>query len=342
MRFVATTNNQAGFQSVNDKVVQCQLCPKQCRIAPGQSGDCRVRINLDGKLLAVVYGHPVSVHIDPIEKKPLFHMLPGSRIFSVATVGCNLHCKNCQNWEISQANPWDTESYAMPPENVITLTKENHCVSIAYTYTEPLVYYEYTLDSCIRAHEQGLRNVLVTAGFANPEPLRRLYPHVDAANIDLKAMSNYFYRRICDAELKPVLTAIELAKELGVWVEVTNLVIPTLNDEPKQITALARWMVRSLGPDTPLHLSAFFPRHKLTDLPPTPTETLVKAREIAREQGIRYVYIGNATGTEGENTYCPHDGRLLVRRVGYNVISNSIDANGCCPNCGNAIPGIWR
>lgn len=342
MRFVATSNNEAGFRSDDRRVVQCRLCPKQCRIAPGQSGDCRVRINLEGKLLAVVYGHPVSVHIDPIEKKPLFHMLPGSRIFSLATAGCNLHCKNCQNWEISQANPWDVESYAMPPENVITLTKSNRCRSIAYTYTEPLVYYEYTLESCIQAREKGLRNVLVTAGFANPEPLRRLYPLVDAANIDLKAMSNDFYRRICDAELRPVLTSIELAKELGVWVEVTNLVIPTLNDDPKLITALARWMVRSLGPDTPLHFSAFFPRHKLTDLPPTPTETLVKAREIARDQGVNYVYIGNTTGTDGENTYCPHDGRLLVRRVGYKVLSNSIDSNGRCPQCGNAIAGIWR
>ncbi|MBN1653381.1 MAG: AmmeMemoRadiSam system radical SAM enzyme [Deltaproteobacteria bacterium] len=329
-------------RALKTSIVQCELCPKGCRIAPGQSGDCRVRVNLDGRLLAVVYGHPVTVHIDPMEKKPLFHFLPASRIFSLATVGCNLHCKNCQNWEISQADPWDTESYEMPPANVVSLARENECPSIAYTYTEPLVYYEYTLDTCIRAHENKIRNVLVTAGFANPKPLRKLYPHVDAANIDVKAMSNDFYRRICDAELKPVLTAIELAKEQGVWVEVTNLVIPTLNDDPKLLSALARWMVRSLGADTPLHFSAFYPRHKLIDLPETPMETLVKARAIAQDQGLRYVYIGNVSGTIGENTYCPHDGGLLIERVGYSVTSNRIDSEGRCPQCGNRVAGIWR
>lgn len=328
-------------QFPKEQILQCQLCPKACRIARGQSGDCRVRVNRDGKLLSVVYGHPVSVYVDPVEKKPLYHFKPGTRILSIATVGCNLHCKNCQNWEISQAFPWDTQNYYLPPKHLIPLAQRNECPSIAYTYTEPLVYYEYTLDSSILAHQSSLRNVLVTAGFANPQPLRRLYPHIDAANIDLKAMSNEFYRRICKAELKPVLTAIELAKETGVWVEITNLVIPTLNDDPKMIAKLARWIVRYLGPDTPLHLSAFTPRYKLTNLPPTPKKTLVQAREIAREQGVRYVYIGNVIGTSGSNTYCPTDDSLLIEREGYHIISNSLDTKGRCPTCQQTIAGIW-
>jgi pyruvate formate lyase activating enzyme len=322
--------------------LQCELCPKQCRIAPGQSGDCRVRINLDGRLLAVVHSHPCSLHVDPIEKKPLYHFLPSSRILSLATVGCNLHCRNCQNWEISQANPWDTDSHHFPPDDIVALTLRERCPSIAYTYTEPLVYYEYTLDTAIRARQKNLRNVLVTAGFANPAPLRRLYPNIDAANIDLKSMSDSFYRRICDAELRPVLTSLELARQLGVWVEVTNLLIPTLNDDPAQIAELASWVATHLGADTPLHFSAFTPRHRLANLPPTPKSSLVNARRIALEQGVRYVYIGNVMGTEGSNTYCHNDGTLLIRRVGYRILENHLAPGGRCPTCNTRIPGVWQ
>ncbi|HNT86362.1 MAG TPA: AmmeMemoRadiSam system radical SAM enzyme [Candidatus Hydrogenedentes bacterium] len=218
--------------------VQCDLCPKQCVIAPGQSGECRVRVNVDDRLVAVTYGYPCAVHVDPIEKKPLYHFLPGTPIFSIATAGCNLHCKNCQNWEISQANPEDTRAYHLPPADLLRAAREYECVSIAYTYTDPNVYYEYTLDSCVLAHEAGLKNVLVTAGYINPEPMDRLYRHVDAANIDLKGMTEEFYRDVCGATLAPVLDTLVRAKALGVWVEVTNLVIPTLNDSNEALIAL--------------------------------------------------------------------------------------------------------
>lgn len=322
--------------------VRCGLCPKLCVIADGESGDCRIRVNVGGKLRAVTYGHPVAAHIDPIEKKPLFHFLPGSPIFSIATVGCNLHCLNCQNWEISQANPEETESYALEPDDLVEVALARKCPSVAYTYTEPLVAYEYTLDSCIRARDKGLRNVLVTAGFLNPKPLRRLYQYVDAANIDLKAMDEGFYRRICGAELRPVLTALELAVESNVWLEVTNLVIPTLNDSTRMLTDLARFMVEHLGPDVPLHLSGFTPRYRLKNLPPTPVETLMKGRDIAMEQGLNYVYVGNVFGAEGSNTRCPHDGTLLVERVGYRIAGRALGTDGRCPTCGRAVAGVWR
>ena len=321
--------------------VECQLCPKQCRIAEGQSGDCRIRINLDGRLLAVTYGRPVSLNLDPIEKKPLFHFLPGTPIISLATAGCNLHCLNCQNWEISQANPEDVEAYQFSPEQLLAVASEEESPSIAYTYTEPLVYYEYTLDTATLAREMGIRNVLVTAGYLNPDPLRRLYQVIDAANIDLKAMSDDFYRQICSAQLQPVLTAIELAKEAGVWVEITNLLIPTLNDDPEMIRDLARWIATHVGAETPLHFSAFTPRHRLQNLPRTPIETLEMARRIAVDEGLQYVYLGNVTGSTAGNTMCPHDGTLLIERVGYRIRSFTLEPSGICPVCQQTIPGVW-
>ena len=325
-----------------EDAVRCRLCPKYCVVEPGQSGDCRVRINLDGELLAVVYGHPVAIHLDPIEKKPLNHFLPGSGILSLATVGCNLHCVNCQNWEISQANPEDVEAAWYPPAAMAALAVEEQVPSIAYTYTEPLVYYEYTLDTAIRAREAGLRNVLVTAGYGNPEPLRQLFAVVDAANIDLKAMSNDFYREYCGGELRPVLRALELAKECGVWVEVTNLVIPTLNDDPEMIQELAVWVRSHLGAETPVHFSAFTPRHELTNLPRTPATTLEQARRIALGEGLHHVYVGNVIGSQSSHTFCPNDDTLLIERVGYQIRSNQLDAEGRCPVCNEAIAGVWR
>ena len=320
----------------NNKV-RCLLCPKTCLIAIGESGNCRVRVNLDGKLITLVYGRPVALHIDPIEKKPLFHFKPGSPILSLATAGCNLHCKNCQNWEISQTNPWDIESYQLDPEDIVHLAQKKRCPSIAYTYTEPLVYYEYTLDTARLAQENNIYNVLVTAGYLNPGPLRRLYQHIDAANIDLKAMSNDFYKNICDAELKPVLTALELAKKHDVWLEVTNLVIPTLNDTPEMFKDLAKFMVENLGSETPLHFSSFTPRHNLQNLPRTPKQTLIMARDIAIAEGLKYVYVGNLRGTNGTNTYCPDDHTLLIERAGYTIRSY----RKVCPACNRPTDGIF-
>ena len=323
--------------------VQCELCPKLCLIQPGQSGECRVRINIDGVLRTVVYGYPCSIHIDPVEKKPLFHFLPGSSILSIATVGCNLHCKNCQNWEISQANPEDgnVPAYNCPPERLVAEANKYKCLSIAYTYTDPIVYYEYTYDSAKLAHEAGIRNVLVTAGYVNEEPWKKLLQHVDAANIDLKAITEDFYREVCSATLKPVQNALILARASEAMVEVTNLVIPTLNDEPEQLRELSRWIKMNLGADTPLHFSGFYPRYQMKNLPATSLRTLETARKIAMSEGLNYVYIGNVASKEGQNTYCPGCKKLLIERSGYTILQNRL-RQGRCPDCSKEIYGVWK
>lgn len=302
-----------------------------------------MRINIDGVLRTVVYGYPCSTNIDPVEKKPLFHFLPGSRILSIATVGCNLHCKNCQNWEISQANPEDETIPASfcPPERLVALSKEFRCPSLAYTYTDPIVYYEYTYDSAKLAKEAGIRNVLVTAGYINEEPWKKLLEHVDVARIDLKGITEDFYREVCSGTLKPVQTALILTRAAGVHLEVTNLVIPTLNDKPEEIRELSRWVKANLGADTPLHFSGFYPRYKMRNLPPTPLETLEMARQIGLSEGLYYVYIGNVASREGQNTYCPGCKKLLIERSGYTILQNRLN-NGLCPDCGREIYGVWK
>ena len=321
--------------------VQCELCPKLCLIEPGQSGECRVRVNIDGVLRTVVYGYPCSINVDPIEKKPLFHFLPGTKILSIATAGCNLHCKNCQNWQISQANPEDTPAIHCPPESLVELTKRYKCPSLAYTYTEPIIYYEYTLDSAKLARQANIRNVLVTAGYINPEPWKKLLEYVDAANIDLKAITEEFYRDICSATLKPVQQALIIAKASGILVEVTNLIIPTLNDKPEQIRELCRWLKTNLGRETPLHFSGFYPQYQMKHLPSTSLGTLERAREIAISEGLDYVYIGNVRSREGENTYCPGCKALLIERKGYLILQNRLKY-GRCPDCGREIYGVWK
>ena len=321
--------------------VQCELCPKNCVIAPGQSGECRIRVNLDGKLAAVTYGHPCAVHVDPVEKKPLFHFLPGTGILSIATVGCNLHCKNCQNWAISQENPEEIAADHLPPELMPELARKYDCLSVAYTYTDPVVYYEYALDSAVAVHEAGLRNVLVTAGYINREPWENLCRHTDAANIDLKAMSDAFYRDICGGTLKPVQNALVTAKSMGVEVEVTNLVIPTLNDSDEDLTSLCQWVAGNMGKDTPLHFSRFHPDYRMRNLPSTPAATLDRAKDIAKAEGLHYVYIGNISRPDGENTYCHQCGKLLVERRGFHVLQNAL-AQGKCPDCKTEVYGIWQ
>lgn len=309
-------------------------------IEPGQSGECRIRVNVDDQLVATTYGHPCAVHVDPVEKKPMFHFLPGTGILSLATVGCNLHCKNCQNWEISQENPENVPTRELPPEQVARLAKEQGCLSVAYTYTEPLVYYEYTLDCSMRAREAGLRNVIVTAGYLNEAPLKKLYPYIDGAQIDIKSMSDQFYHEICDASLGPVLRACVLAREAGVLVEITNLVIPTLNDSDEDFRKLARWIAANLGAETPLHFSRFFPQYQMKNLSPTPQETLERARAISREEGLVYIYIGNLSVPGSENTCCPSCGRLLIERRGFTVLKNTLIQGKCA--CGKDIVGIWQ
>jgi pyruvate formate lyase activating enzyme len=296
-------------------------------------------MNKDGTLYSLVYGKPCAVHVDPIEKKPFFHFLPGTTAFSIATAGCVLSCKFCQNWQISQAKPEDTDTYDLPPEKVVSNAVAYKCRSITYTYTEPTVFYEYMYDTAVIAKKQGIRNTMHSCGYINEKPLRTLSKYMDAADIDLKGFTEDFYSRICSGSLRPVLNSLAILKEEGVWLEITNLVIPTLNDDPKNIKEMSRWIVKNLGPDVPLHLSRFFPHYKLTNLPPTPIETLEGARKTALDTGLKYVYIGNIRH-EGENTFCTKCKKMLIERIGYFVKQNHI-ANGKCKFCSTSIAGVW-
>ncbi|MEW6349647.1 MAG: AmmeMemoRadiSam system radical SAM enzyme [Thermodesulfobacteriota bacterium] len=321
-------------------ILICELCPKNCRITEGHSGDCRSRIVVDGELRAVTYGKACAVHIDPVEKKPLFHFLPGTNILSLASAGCNLHCKFCQNWTISQTAPQDIRHADFPPDRVVEVARARRCPSISYTYTEPVIFYEYVLDTARLAREKRVLNVTVTAGYINRQPMELLCEVIDASNTDLKAFSEAFYRDVCFGTLKPVLDGMVTMKERGVWLEVTNLVVPTLNDDMDMIRRMCRWMLANLGPDTPLHLSRFFPMYRIRNLPSTPGEFLVNARKEALDIGLHYVYVGNWAAQGTSDTCCPSDGTLLVSRRGFTVLENHV-RDGKCPTCGRSIPGIW-
>jgi pyruvate formate lyase activating enzyme len=322
--------------------VTCELCPRGCVIPEGASGDCRIRVNLDGKLVATTYGRPSSLHIDPVEKKPLNHFHPTMPVFSVATAGCNLHCLNCQNWQLSQRGGEEMEKiYRLEPAALVALAQDKGCQSIAYTYSDPIVFYEYVYDTSVLAHEAGMSNVFVTAGYINRKPLQKLCKVLDASNTDLKAFDDGFYRKINSATLQPVLDALVTQREEGVWLEVTNLVIPTLNDDLAMIRRMAKWIRDNLGEDTPLHFSRFTPMYRMRNLPPTPAATLELARNEAMDAGLHYVYIGNVSGLDASNTYCPRDGTLLIRRTGFHVDENNLTPDGRCPVCREVIPGVW-
>ena len=321
-------------------LIQCQLCPKGCVLEEGQRGDCRMRVNLDGKLRAITYGYPCAVHVDPVEKKPLFHFYPGSQALSIATAGCNLHCKICQNWQISQSNPEDIPSYKLSPQDLVNLALKENCPMLSYTYTDPFAFYEYTLGTSALAKEHFLKNTLVTAGYLNREPLKKLYQVSDAANIDLKFFDDAMYRKITTGSLKPVLESLVLAKEMDVWLEITHLVIPTINDDFSLIKKMCVWIKDNLGEDVPMHFSRFYPHYLLKNLPQTPVQTLRRARDIALEVGLHFVYIGNVWG-EGENTYCPYDGELLIKRIGFTVTEYNLK-DGKCPSCDKPVAGRWK
>jgi len=320
--------------------VQCNLCPHRCIIADGERGTCRVRENRGGRLYSMVYGNPCAVHVDPIEKKPLYHFLPTAAAFSLATAGCGLRCLYCQNWQISQSTPEETQNTDLPPQDVVLYAQQQQAPVIAYTYSEPTAFYEYMLDTARQAREAGLRNAVVSAGFINPEPLRELCQTVDAIKIDLKGYDEGFYRDVCGAELGPVLEALRIIYESGVHLEIVNLVVPTLNDSLEQLRALARWIAQDLSPDVPLHFSRFHPQYKLTNLPPTPVETLDRARETAIEEGLRFVYVGNAPDHPGNHTYCPACGEVLIARQGFTVTEYHLEG-GACAYCQEPIPGVW-
>lgn len=329
------------YKKINESVVQCELCPRKCLIRENQKGYCTVRKNVKGKLYSLVYGKPVSIAVDPIEKKPVFHLLPGSKSFSLATVGCNLRCIHCQNWQISQTEPENVHAYDLSPAEIVKAAIKEKCESISYTYTEPTVYYEYMLDIAKLAKQKGIKNVVVTAGYINPEPLKELCKYIDVYRVDLKGFSEEFYRKISAADLSPVLDAIKITKEQKVWVEIINLIIPGYNDDMDEIKKMCIWIKKNVGDEVPLYFSRFTPQHKLAMIPMTPIETLNKARKIAKEVGLKFVYIGNVPGHEGENTYCPNCEKIIIKRSGFFLRENNLK-DGKCRFCSRKIPGIWK
>ncbi len=331
------------YEPLKEKKVKCNLCSHRCIIKDGKRGICGVRENQGGILKTLVYGKLIASHIDPIEKKPLFHFMPGSLSYSIATVGCNFKCLFCQNADISQM-PSDHNGMITgdlyTPEDVVNATVKGNCKSIAYTYTEPTVFFEFAFDTAKLAHAKGIKNVFVTNGYMTSEAVHMISPYLDAANVDLKAFNKSFYKEVVKARLEPVKKTLKLMKSLGIFVEVTTLLIPGLNDDKKELEKLALFLVKSLGPETPWHVSAFYPTYRLTDRPPTPVESLVMAREIGIKAGLRYVYIGNVPSKDGENTFCSNCGKLLINRLGFSIIKNMLE-NGRCPYCGTQINGIW-
>jgi len=329
------------YQKLNDTTVKCNLCSHRCRIVESKRGICGVRENRNGILYTLVYGKAVSRAIDPIEKKPLFHFLPGSSAYSVATVGCNFRCKNCQNWETSQSPKLQGTIIGedVSPEEILEAAKRMNCKSIAYTYTEPVIFMEYAYDTAKLAVKNGINNVFVTNGYITKEALKEIAPYLHAANIDLKSFSDEFYRKNCGARLEPVLETIKLHKKLGIWIEITTLIIPKLNDSEENLRKIAEF-IKNVGNEIPWHISAFYPAYQLIDLPPTPIETLRKGREIGRKVGLKYVYLGNIAG-EGENTYCFNCGKILIERYGHQVKKNEIK-DSHCPNCNSIVDGIFK
>ncbi len=329
------------YEKLEGKTIRCHLCPRMCVVVEGQRGYCRVRENREGKYYSLVYGKPCTYHIDPIEKKPFFHFLPGTTAFSIATVGCNLACKFCQNWEISQQKPEDVNSYDLSPDEIAQVASQYGCPTIAYTYTEPTVYFEFMVDTAIQSSSRGIRNVMVSAGYINKKPLMELIGVLDAIKIDLKALSDDFYADVCSGTLQPVLDTIVTIKQANRWLEIVNLIIPTLNDDRKQIENLCSWVVSNVGTEVPIHFTRFYPTYKLKNLPPTPVKSVEIARDIALSKGIKFAYVGNVpAGNPGESTYCPSCGARVIERWGYSVREIKM-INGKCSRCGTNIPGIW-
>ncbi len=330
------------YTGLDDGRVKCDLCNHHCVIGPSKRGLCGVRENKEGKLYSLVFERAISMNVDPIEKKPLFHLLPGSTSFSIATVGCNFRCLQCQNHEISQMPVEEKriEGSSVPPSKIVSLAKQYQCQSISYTYTEPTIYFEYAYETAVLAKANGLKNIFVTNGYMTEEALHVIHPYLDGANVDLKSFQEKFYKEVCGAKLQPVLENLKLMKALGIWVEITTLVIPTLNDSEKEFEDIAEFIM-SLGPDVPWHLSAFYPTYRLTHLSRTPAAVLFRAREIGLNTGLYYVYCGNIPGQGGEDTFCPHCKRKVIQRLGFQVVQNDI-VKGRCRHCHEGIHGIWQ
>ncbi|MBL7148055.1 MAG: AmmeMemoRadiSam system radical SAM enzyme [Nanoarchaeota archaeon] len=330
---------EALFYKKEGDSIKCQLCPRNCIIKENKRGWCGVRKNTKGKLYSLVYNKPCAMHVDSIEKKPLYHFLPGSKAFSIGTVGCNLGCEFCQNYNIARALPEEHDFQEVKPEEVVDLAIKNNCKSIAYTYNDFTVFYEYTLDISKLAKKNNIKNVIVSNGFINEKPLKELCKYIDAANIDLKAFNDNFYKKYCNAFLSPVLDSLKILKENKVWLEITNLVIPGLNDNPKDFEKMCTWIKNELGKQVPLHLSRFYPHYKLDYIQPTSIQILKKLSKIAKEH-LDYVYIGNILTDKDENTYCEKCQALLIEREGFDILKNNLKEEKC-EDCKKVIPGIW-
>jgi len=328
------------YEKLPFKKIRCKLCPRECVIDDRERSYCGVRENRGGTYYTLVHSRVCAAYIDPIEKKPFFHFHPGTSAFSIATAGCNVNCKMCQNWDISQSRPEQVRSTYLPPKDLANIVQKNRCPTIAYTYSEPVVFYEYMRDAADAGHALGIKSVVVSGGFIQQDPLKKLCPGVDAIKVDLKAFSEKFYKEVVHGEIKPVLDALVTMRKLGMWNEIVYLVIPTLNDTDAEFRALAQWIKANLGVDVPLHFSRFHPEYLLKNLPPTPIETLERAKAIADSEGLHYVYLGNIPGHPAENTYCPKCRHLVIGRIGFTVTETHIH-KGKCEYCQQVIPGVW-
>lgn len=335
-----TFHEASYYTSLPEKRVACFLCPNECVIPEGRFGACKARKNIGGKLYSMVYGKTASVHVDPIEKKPFFHVLPGSKVFSIGTTGCNMRCVFCQNWEISQCFPSDVPTRSASPVELVDEAVASGARSIAFTYNEPVIAYEYVLDTFKLAKAKGLKTAVVSSGYIEEEPLREFLKYLDAYKVDLKSFDEKFYRKLTGGRLADVLKTLQTVRQSGAWLEIVTLLVPGENDSEEEIRAMARWIKENLGSGVPLHFSRFFPQYKLQNLPPTPPETLIRARRIAMEEGLKFVYTGNVAYPEGEATYCLKSGEKAIVRQGYFIISNNLK-DGVCPD-GEKIPGIWQ
>ncbi len=328
------------YEKLKENTVRCRLCPRFCIIKLNDRGNCGVRENKNGKLFSLVYENPVSIALDPIEKKPFYHFLPGQQALSIATAGCNLHCLYCQNWEISQCKPEKASSFKMSPKRVVEEATNREVKIMSYTYTEPTIFYEYMLDIAKLAKQKGIKNTTVTNAFINPEPITELCKYLDGTNVDFKG-SDKFYRELSGAWRKPVEEAIKIMHEKGVWIELTNLIIPGHNDKEKDIIKLVNWIKENLSVDVPLHFSAFYPTYKMLETPPTNPKIVIKARKMAMDAGLHYVYTGNINDKEGSTTFCPKCNKPVIIRTGFMIKENRL-IDGKCPNCQEKIAGVWK
>lgn len=329
------------YEKLADKKIRCKLCPRECVIDESERGYCGVRENHGGRYFSLVYGRICSANADPIEKKPLFHFAPGSMAFSVATAGCNVNCKMCQNWQISQIRPEQARATFLPPASLASLARASNCAVVAFTYNEPVVFTEYVLDAADAVRAAGLRSVMISGGYVQREPLQRLCRSLDAIKIDLKGFSEKFYREVVNGQLKPVLEALATIRKSGVWSEIVYLVIPTLNDSDADLKGMARWVKTELGTGVPVHFSRFHPDYLLKNLPPTPLATLERAKAICDAEGLHYVYLGNVPGHPAENTWCPKCKKVVVERAGFTIRTTHLN-RGRCGFCGEPIAGVWE